>query len=129
MDEALDAVPQRSIEDVAGALHVRRIDVFGRVERQGGRRVDHEIGALHSPVDHRLVPDVAPDDLDAVSLGVVELLHVEGGHGVAPAEKVSREVDPQEPRPAGDENSPLVHPKLLVDNVCSAHQARANGEF
>ena len=121
VDEALDAVPQRSIQDVAGALHVRRIDVFWRVERQGRRRVDHEVRALHGPVHHRLVPDVAPDYLHAVALGVVEVLHVEGGHGVAPAEKVSREVDPQEPRPAGDENSPLVHLKLLVGNVYPAH--------
>ena len=121
VDEALHAVPQRSIQDVAGALHVGRIDIFGRVQRQGRRRVDHEVGTLHSPVHHRLVPDVAPDYLDAVALGIIEVLHVEGGHGVAPAEKVSREVDPQEPRPAGDENSPLVHLKLLVGNVYPAH--------
>ena len=75
---------QRGIEDVAGALHIGGVDVMRRVERQGRRGVDDEVGALYRPVHQGLVPDVAFDDLDPVALRIVELLHVERGNGVAP---------------------------------------------
>src|SRR5215208_7843242 len=114
VDKALCAVPQRSIEDVAGALHVGGVDVLRRVERQGRRGVDDEVGALYRPVDQGFVSDVASYDLDPVALGIVELLQGQSGNGVAPGEEVPCEVDPQQPGPAGDENALLVHSTLLV---------------
>ena len=77
VDEALYAVAQGGIEDVAGALHIGGVDVLGRVEGQGRRGVDDEVGALYGPVHQGFVPYVAFDDLDPVALGIVELLHVE----------------------------------------------------
>src|SRR5215217_8030300 len=84
VDEALYTVPQRGIEDVAGALDVGGVDVLWRVERQGRRSVDDKVSALYRPVDQGFVPDVALDDLDLLALRVVKFLHVEGGHSVAP---------------------------------------------
>jgi hypothetical protein len=114
LDETLYAVPQRGIEDVAGTLDVGGVDVLRRVERQGRRGMNDEVSALYCPVQQRFVPDVGLDDLDPVALRIIELLHVDRGNGVAPGEEVPREVDPQKPGPAGDENSLLVHPNLLV---------------
>src|ERR671913_868093 len=103
VDEALYAVAHGGIEDVAGAFHIGGVDVLGRVEGQGRRGVDDEVGTLYGPVHQGFVPYVALDGLDPVALGVVELLHVEGGHGVAPGEEVPCEVDAQKSGPAGDE--------------------------
>src|SRR5215208_8380946 len=103
VDEALYAVPQRGIEDIAGALDICGVDVLRRVERQGRRGVDDEVGAIYRPAHQGFVPDVAFDDLDLLALGIVELLHVQRGHSVAPGEEVPCEVDPQKPGPAGDE--------------------------
>src|SRR5215211_8439107 len=94
VDKALHAMPQRSVEDVAGALDVGGVDVLGRVEWQGRRGMDDEVDAIHRPVHQGFVPDVALDDLDPVALRIIELLHVERGNRVAPGEEVPCEVDP-----------------------------------
>src|SRR5215211_958509 len=107
--KTLYAMPKRSIEYVAGALDVCGVDILRRVERQGRRRVDDEISSLHRPVNHRFVPDIAPDDLDAVALRIIEVLHIERGHGVAPGEEMPCEVDPQKSGPTRNKNSLLVH--------------------
>ena len=99
VDEALHAVPQRSIQHVAGAFHIGSVDVIRSVEWQGRRRVDHEVGLPYRPVYERLVPDVAHYDLDTVALGIVEVLHVEGGHRVAPAERCLARLIPRNPAP------------------------------
>src|SRR5215216_682322 len=131
VDKALCAVPQRSIEDVAGALHVGGVDVLRRVERQGRRGVDDEVGAIYSPVHQGFVPDVALDDLDPLALWIVKLLNVERGNAVAPGEEVPREVDPQKPGSSGDENSLLVHKSEspCVQETVGRMEASASGEF
>src|SRR3712207_903472 len=107
--DALHAMAQRGVEYITGAFHVGGVDIFGTVERQGRGGVDDVIFALHHPVQEGLVADITLDDLDAVPLGVIELLHVERGEGVAPRLEMAYEVDPQESGSAGYENSPSIH--------------------
>jgi hypothetical protein len=73
---ALHPVPQGRVEHVTRPLDVRGVDVLGGVEGEGGGGVDDVVSALHRLIHEGLVADVALDHLDAVLLGVVELLHV-----------------------------------------------------
>jgi hypothetical protein len=91
-------------ENVAGPLDVRGVDVLRGVERQRRRRVDHEIHTLHRPIHERLVADIALYDLDPALLWIAELLDVQRSERVSALDEVPDEVDPQEPRSAGDKD-------------------------
>src|SRR5215211_8932448 len=83
--------------------------------------MDDEVHVLQRPIQESFVADITLDYLDAVLLGVVELLHVEGSQSVAPRLQVPDQVYPQETGAAGYKNSQSIHKRCLL---CETDRSR-----
>ena len=79
VDEALDTVCHRLLEEDAGAGDVCGVDVFGGVKREGGCGVDDDVRACHALANCFTVADVALGESDLVPLGVGEIDQVNAG--------------------------------------------------
>jgi len=94
VDEALDTVFHRLLEENAGADDIGGVDVFGSVKREGGCGVDDDVRVCHALANCFTVADIALGESDLVALGVGEIDQVNAGDfGVSISAQVAHKVD------------------------------------
>ena len=76
MDAAFDSVCQRRLQNVAAAVDVGGVDVFGGVEGQGSSGMDDDVDPCHGLVDLDGVADVAADRGDLGAFWVEKISDV-----------------------------------------------------
>ena len=96
MDEAFDAMGVGRLKQVPGAVHIRREDFAGLVERQRGCSMDHDLNFPHGSIDSGRVADIASNRIDLIPyVGVVEFRDIQRGHTLALSKEESGQIDPK----------------------------------
>ncbi len=103
MDEALDAVFLCLLEEDACADDIGGVDVFGRIEGEGGSGVDDDVRASHTLANYFTVADIALGEGDLIPLGVGEIDKVNAGDVfIAVGAQVAHKVDAQKAADTAD---------------------------
>ncbi len=109
VDESVDAVGHRGLQEKPRAVDPGRQYVARRIERERHRAVDHRPHARHRGVDRRAVADVPHDRLDPpLRVRVVERGQVDRADAVVARQEVSNQVDAGETGAARDQHQPGV---------------------
>ena len=105
MDEPLDAIFLRLLEEDARTDDIGGVDILRRIEREGGCGVDDDIGASHTFTNRIPVTDIPLQESDLIALGVGEIDEVYTGNIVIPVRnEIADEIDAQKPTDACDVN-------------------------